>query len=130
MIRKSLLLAFVAALALGQSTWANESASAVAQPGSSVLKATVSCNGYLSVPMTADSEQSLPMQLIGTLDCGQEVTILSDIEAYTVYILTPDGKNGYVARMYLKNPVRRRVDAAAQPLDGATVSNGVARWQS
>jgi len=130
MIRKNMLLAAVAALAFGQTSRANESANAAVQPGSSVLKAAISCNGYLNIPMTADAEQALPMQVIGTLDCDQEVTILSDLDAYTVFILTPDGRNGYVARMYLKNPSRRHSDAAPQPLEGATVSNGVARWQS
>jgi len=130
MIRKNLLLAAAAALALSQTSRADESGNVAAQPSNTVLKATISCNGYLNVPMTADAEQSLPLQVIGTLECGQDVTIVSDVEGYTVYILTPDGRNGYVARLYIKNVVRRRVAEAPQPLEGAVVSNGVARWQS
>lgn len=130
MIRKSMLLAAMAVLAFGQTTRATEPSNGAVQPTSSVLMGTISCNGYLDVPMTKDAEQSLPMQVIGTLECGQEVTILSDPEAYTIYILTKEGKNGYVARMYVKNPVRRHAESAPQPLDGAAVSNGVARWQA
>ncbi len=80
--------------------------------------------------MTVDQEQALPMQIMATLECGQEVVVLSDMEAYTVNVLTQDGKNGYVARMYLTHPVRKRVDTASLPGENAAVSNGVARWQS
>jgi hypothetical protein len=129
MTRKCTLLGVVAALALGQSARANESANGAAPASSSVLISTISCNGYLSVPMTTDQEQSLPLQIMSALECGQEVTVLSDIEGYTVNISTQDGKNGYVARMYLTHPVRRRIDGAV-PGENAAVSNGIARWQS
>jgi hypothetical protein len=129
MTRKCSLLGVVAALALGSSTRAGESANSAASPSNSVLISTISCNGYLNVPMTTDQEQSLPMQIMATLECGQEVTVLSDIEGYTVNIRTQDGKDGYVARMYLTRPVGRRIDGPA-PGDNAAVNNGIARWQS
>jgi hypothetical protein len=129
MTRKFMLLGLLAALALGQSSQAGEAANAVAPPSNSVLISTINCNGYLSVPMTTDQEQSLPLQIMAALDCGQEVTVLSDIEGYTVNILTLDGKNGYVARMYVTRPVRKRIDGSA-PGENAAVNNGIARWQS
>jgi hypothetical protein len=131
MIRKSTLLGIVAVLALGQSSQADEAVNGAGSPSMSVLTSTISCNGYPNVPMTKDQEQALPMQTIATLECGQQVTVLSDMDAYTVNVVTLDGMNGYVARMYLSFPTRKRVDAAAQlPGENAAVSNGIARWQS
>jgi len=130
MVRKSTLLGIVAALALSRSSHAEEAAAPAASPNKSVLTSTISCNGYPNVPMTKDQEQALPMQIIGSLECGEQVTVLSDMDAYTVNVLTQDGKSGYVARMYLTFPTRRRIDAAPLPSENAAVSNGIARWQS
>ena len=129
MNRNSRLIAFVAALAVVQSARAGESANPAATPSNSILISTISCNGNPGVPMTADQEQSLPLQIIANLECGQEVAVLSDIEGYTVNIHTQDGKNGYIARMYLTTAIRKRNDAPA-PGDSATLNNGIARWQS
>ena len=130
MVRKSTLLGIVAALALSRSSHAEEAAAPAASPNKSVLTSTISCNGYPNVPMTKDQEQALPMQIIGSLECGEQVTVLSDMDAYTVNVLTQDGKNGYVARMYLTFPTRRRIDTAPLPSENAAVSNGITRWQS
>lgn len=130
MIRKSTLLGIVATLALSQSSRASESAAPAASPSMSILTSTVSCNGYPNVPMTKDQEQALPMQTIATLECGEQVTVLSDMDAYTVNVVTQDGKNGFVARMYLTFPTRKRIDSAPLPSENAVVSNGIARWQS
>jgi len=131
MIRKSTLLGIVVVLALSQSSQAEETANGAASLSKSILTSTISCNGYPNVPLTKDQEQALPMQTIATLECGQQVTVLSDMDAYTVNVVTQDGVNGYVARMYLSFPTRKRVDAAtALPGENATVSNGIARWQS
>ena len=113
MIRKSTLLGMVAALALSQSSRAEESAAPAASPSMSILTSTISCNGYSNVPMTKDQEQALPMQIIGTLECGEQVTVLSDMDAYTVNVVTQDGKNGYVARMYLTFPTRKRIESCS-----------------
>jgi hypothetical protein len=80
--------------------------------------------------MTADQVQSLPMQIIATLECGQEVTVLSEMDAYTVNIRTQDGTSGYVARMYLHTPIRKHIDVAPLPGENADVNNGVVRWQN
>src|SRR5437879_9228737 len=79
--------------------------------------------------MTADQEQSLPLQVIATLECGQEVGVLSDAEGYTVNIHTTDGKNGYVSRLDLTQPARKHAKVSA-PGDDAPLNNGVAHWQS
>jgi hypothetical protein len=130
MIRKNTLLGIVAALALSQSSQAEESANGAASPSKPVLTSTISCNGYSNVPMTKDQEQALPMQIIGSLECGEQVTVLSDMDAYTVNVVTQNGKNGYVARMYLTFPTRKHIDSARLPGENAAVSNGIARWQS
>ena len=86
----------------------------------------INCPGVRNVPMTADPEQSLPLQVIATLKCGEEVTVLDNAEGYTVKIRTADGKIGYVAAIYVK-----KVPAPRRPpgLDSAKIENGVARWQ-
>jgi hypothetical protein len=86
----------------------------------------INCPGVRNVPMTADSQQSLPLQLIATLKCGDEVTVLANDEGYTVQIRTADGTIGYVAAMYLK-----KIPAARRPLtvNSVNLKNGVARWQ-
>jgi hypothetical protein len=88
----------------------------------------VVCRGVENVPVTADAEQGLPMQLVARLNCGDEVAVLSDSEGYTVNIRTADGKDGYVARMYLsERPANSAKDRHAVE---AVVDNGIARWQS
>src|SRR5437016_8644933 len=129
MTGKFILLGALASLALNTSSRAAELGTSCAPPLNAVLISKISCNGYLSVPMTADQEQSLPLQVIANLECGQEVAVLFDAEGYTVNIRTADGKNGYVARMYLTRSIRKRADALV-PAANATVNNGVARWQS
>ncbi len=129
MTGKFILLGALASLALNTASRAAELGTPCAPPLNAVLISKISCNGYLSVPMTADQEQSLPLQVIATLECGQEVGVLSDAEGYTVNIHTTDGKNGYVARMYLTQPVRKQANVSA-PGDDAPLNNGVAHWQS
>jgi hypothetical protein len=128
MRHKLLILSTFASMAVTLPACAAEkSASSVAQPASA-LRGTVVCHDAHSVPVTADAQQTLPMQLVASLNCGEAVSILSDSEGYTVNIRTADGKNGYVARMYLSespaNSVRDHHPAEA------VVDNGIARWQS
>jgi len=92
--------------------------------------ALISCPGINGVPMTSDAEQALPLQLVATLQCGGEVAILSDNEGYTALVRSSDGKQGYVARMYLfmgSDPAKSA--APLQPV-AATAVNGVARWRA
>ena len=95
-------------------------------------RAYVNCPGISNVPMTADAEQALPMHQIATLSCGQQVAVLADNEGYTAHIRTSDGKEGYVARMYLttatpaSQPEFEFEDPA--PVTNATPANGIVRW--
>lgn len=103
----------------------NSGSSVAAAPGT--LRGTVICRGVQNVPVTADAEQSLPMQLVARLNCGDEVAVLSDSEGYTVNIRTADGKDGYVARLYL---LEHAANSEKDRRDEAVVNNGIARWQS
>jgi hypothetical protein len=87
---------------------------------------SINCPGVRNVPMTADPQQSLPLQIVATLKCGEEVTVLANDEGYTMQIQTADGTIGHVAAMYIK-----KIPAAKRPLtiDSVTLKNGVARWQ-
>jgi hypothetical protein len=94
-----------------------------ASPAAAVWK--INCPGVPNVPMTSDAEQSLPLQVIATLKCGEEVTLLSSSEGYTVRIQSGDGKTGYVAAIYLK-----KIPAPKRPRpNSASLAHGVARWQ-
>jgi hypothetical protein len=94
----------------------------------------VNCPGISSVPMTADAEQALPMRQIATLSCGQQVAIIADSEGYTAHIRISDGKEGYVARMYLTTaaPIAEptlEFDTPT-PVSIATPVNGIVRWNA
>jgi hypothetical protein len=60
--------------------------------------AKIECRAESYVSLTADSEQTLPLQLVEKLKCDEGVTVLSDLEAYTIKVRTGDGKVGYVSR--------------------------------
>jgi hypothetical protein len=117
-----------ALLAAGLPAMASEGASnnvAVAAAPHALLK----CPGLASVPMTADAEQSLPMKLVANLVCGQNVTVLSNVESYTAHVRTADGKEGFVAVMYLAMGASAPVAARTEMVSVKAV-NGVARWQA
>lgn len=114
------------AVALPSSAAENSGSSVSAAPGS--VRGTVVCRGVKNVPVTADAEQSLPMQVVAHLNCGDEVAVLSDSEGYTVNIRTGDGKDGYVARMYLDEHAAN--SAKDHHAAEAVLENGIARWQS
>jgi hypothetical protein len=95
-------------------------------PAAAASNWSIKCPGVRNVPMTADPEQSLPLQLVATLRCGEEVTVLENGGGYTVRIQSADGTIGYVAAMYLKKlPAAKR----APTIDSVNLKNGVARWQ-
>jgi hypothetical protein len=121
-----------ALLLAGSPLFANEAAgkASVAAPP----PAYVNCPGISNVPMTADAEQTLPMRQVATLSCGQQVAVLADNEGYTAHVRTSDGKEGYVARMYLTTSTP--VDQPAlefdtpTPVTNATPVNGIVRWNA
>jgi len=126
---KNLLLAF-ALLVGGVPALAAEESNPVAPAAKPT--AIVKCPGITSVPFTSDEEQALPLAVVGSLACGDTVAILSDSEGYTSHIRTADGKEGYVARMYLANETLSPV-VATKPetqLPMARPVNGVVRWQA
>ena len=129
MTKKFMICGAVAGLALAQVSLAQEVAKPLASLGNASTAAQISCHGITSVPMTLDPEQSLPMKIVANLNCGDQVAILSDLEGYTVSVRTSDGKNGYVARMYVVQPSQPAPRKPARA-ESATVQNGVARWQS
>ncbi len=97
-------------------------------------RAYVICPGISNVPMTSDAEQALPMRQIATLSCGQQVAVLADNEGYTAHIRTSDGKEGYVARMYLTTATpathpELEFDTPA-PVSNASPVNGIVRWNA
>jgi hypothetical protein len=91
---------------------AEETASSAVAPVTT--RATVSCPGITSVQMTSDAEQALPLRLVGSLACGQGVSILADNEGYTAHVRTDDGREGFVARMYLSMMHEAAVQVALQ----------------
>jgi hypothetical protein len=123
--RNLALLSFIASSLLPTShAQTNTQAGVTAPAAASSWK--INCPGVRNVLMTADAEQSLPLQVIAMLKCGEEVTFLDNAEGYTVQIQTADGKIGFVAAMYIK-----RTAASRRPpsVSSANIENGVARWQ-
>ena len=123
---KYLLFSSALFLATGTARAAEEGSAPVAP---SVPHAIVKCPGITSVPMTADAEQVLPLRLVGTLACGESVVVLSDTQGYTAHISAADGRDGYVALIYLAlgerlAPVPERQASNATPVDG------VVRWHA
>lgn len=101
----------------------------------SAPRAYVHCPGVSSVPMTSDAEQALPLAQIASLACGDAVAVVSDNEGYTAHIRTADGKEGYVARMYLTHATpaakpQPHAEAAAVLPVNATPREGVVRWMA
>ncbi|HET6930485.1 MAG TPA: hypothetical protein VFI45_09200 [Candidatus Acidoferrum sp.] len=129
MVLSARQMCFGAALLLaGSPLFANETAAA-----SSVApmpRAYVNCPGIANVPMTADAEQALPMRQIATLSCGQPVAVLADNEGYTAHIRTSDGKDGYVARMYLTTATPAPQPATDRDTPAASPVDGIVRWNA
>ena len=118
-------LAFLAVLALFLLPSSRAQNAGQTEPAAPAPLWKINCPGVPNVPMTSDAEQSLPLQIVATLKCGEEVTVLANDEGYTVKVKNADGKIGFVAAMYLKKipaPKRPRANAAA-------LAHGVARWQ-
>jgi len=128
MRHKLLVLSTFAGLAVTLPSMAAENSGSTAAPAPGTIRGTVLCRGAQNIPMTSDAEQSLPMQLVARLNCGEEVAVLSDSEGYTVNVRTADGKDGYVARMYLSESAAK--SAKDRRTTEAVLDNGIARWQS
>jgi len=127
-VRKAITVVLVPLVVTALCFAASSRAQAGAQTAATPIAAAdwvINCPGVRNVPMTADSEQSLPLQLIATLKCGEQVALLSNDEGYTARIQAADGTIGFVAAMYLK-----KIPATKRPPTIAVVNrkNGVVRW--
>ena len=90
----------------------------------------VICHNLTTVPLTADAMQALPLKVVASLNCGDGLLPLSDVDAYTIKVRTADGRIGYIASMYLmKAPPAKPTPRAAAP-SSASTNNGVARWRA
>ncbi|HEY2352894.1 MAG TPA: hypothetical protein VGH83_10290 [Candidatus Acidoferrum sp.] len=126
MNRKFTYFGVVASLAFAQAASAQQVSMPLASFVSAPAKGTILCRGGSNVIMTADPEQSLPLQLVAKLSCGQKVALLSGNEGYSVNVLTDDGKNGYVTWM---NVSRNESAPKKIILQGAAVRDAVVRWK-
>jgi hypothetical protein len=88
----------------------------------------INCHGLAGVPITADAMQTLPLQVVGTLHCGERVAVLSDAEGYTLNVRTAGGKTGYVASNYVVNSPSAKSASHVEPTSAPT-NNGVAHWR-
>jgi hypothetical protein len=126
--RKNAILgsaALLAALPLMATENSGKTAAAVAPVGA---QAHIKCSGAANVPMTSDVDQALPLRLVRTLSCGENVALL-DSQSYTGHVRTQEGQEGYVALIYIStsNPfasVANSAPTTAVPIDG------VVRWQA
>jgi hypothetical protein len=93
-----------------------------------VTTAVVKCPGVTSIPFTADAEQALPLHIVGSLSCGESVSVISASEGYTAQIRRKDGQEGYVAQIYLAD--KKSVPTVAKKAVAASAQsvNGVLRW--
>src|ERR1700676_1662525 len=104
MTRKFVLIAAPTGLVLRPASRARETPAPPAAVVQSSAPWMIRCVGMTpSVPLTADAVQALPMHLVPMLNCGDQVSVLSDVEGYTVNVRTPDGKSGYAQGMDLAN---------------------------
>jgi hypothetical protein len=129
MNRKSALLAAIAGLVIAPSGHAQQIAKPLSSLASSTAQGKITCHGISNIPMTLDVEQTIPMQIVAKLNCGDAVAILSDNEGYTLNVRTGDGRTGYVARVFIEVLKDIPAPAAPQPVVSAVAHNGVARWQ-
>src|SRR6202046_1495215 len=62
------------------------------------MVAKTRCTDQSYVSVTADSARAMPLNSVATLKCGEEITVLSDPQGYTLKIRTADGTIVYVIR--------------------------------
>ncbi|HUJ31223.1 MAG TPA: hypothetical protein VLY23_08085 [Candidatus Acidoferrum sp.] len=92
-------LAVLSALLIfaGGAVWGQQPSPASSGAAQGILAKAV-CRDESSVSVTADSEQAIPLKLVATLKCDEEIRVLSDMQGYTVKVRTASGKVGYVTR--------------------------------
>jgi hypothetical protein len=116
----------VAVLALAQTVSAQQIAKPLSTLGGGLVSGSILCRGTSKVPMTADAQQALPLQVVADLNCGQPVSWSSGSEGYTLKVRTEDGKSGYVVWMNVaKGEVIATTKSVRQP---AVIKDGKVRW--
>ncbi len=119
-------LGALAGLALAQAAPAQQISKPLSSWAGNSVTGHILCRGGSNVPMTSDAEQSLPLRVVAHLGCGQEVSLTSNSEGYTVSVRTTDGKTGYVAWMNVAKGAP--TVAKKSVLQSAAVHNGIASW--
>jgi hypothetical protein len=77
---------------------ANRARAALAASSTQGMVAKARCSDQSYVSVTEDAERAMPLNSVATLKCGEEITVLSDPQGYTLRIRTADGTIGYVVR--------------------------------
>jgi hypothetical protein len=77
---------------------ANRARTELAASSAQGMVAKTRCSDQSYVSVTADSERAIPLNTVATLNCGEEITVLSDQQGYTLKVRTADGTIGYVIR--------------------------------
>ena len=77
---------------------ANRAREALAASATQGMVAKTRCTDQPYVSVTADSARAMPLNSVATLKCGDEITVLSDPQGYTLKVRTADGIIGYVIR--------------------------------
>src|SRR5271163_4051638 len=117
--------ALLAALPLMATENSGKTAAAVSPTGA---QAHIKCSGATNVPMTSDVEQVLPLRLVRTLSCGENIALL-DSQSYTAHVRTQEGQEGYVALIYISTSSPFAAAASAAPTTAVPI-DGVVRWQA
>jgi hypothetical protein len=117
--------ALLAALPLMATENSGKTAAAVSPTGA---QAHIKCSGATNVPMTSDVEQVLPLRLVRTLSCGENIALL-DSQSYTAHVRTQEGQEGYVALIYISTSNPFAAAASAAPTTAVPI-DGVVRWQA
>jgi hypothetical protein len=98
---------------------ANRARAELAASDAQSMIAKTRCSDQSYVSVTADPERAIPLNTVATLKCGEEITVLSDQQGYTLRIRTADGTIGYVIRYEVVFVHRTPPPAAASSADAS-----------
>jgi hypothetical protein len=98
---------------------ANRARAELAASSAQDMIAKTRCSDQRYVSVTADPERAFPLNTVATLKCGEEITVLSDQQGYTLKIRTADGTIGYVIRYEVVFVHRTPPPAAASSADAS-----------
>jgi hypothetical protein len=121
-VKLACLLTIVAAFASGPA-WAQQKPPASSDSGGTPGR--IKCHEEPNVSITSDAEQALPLRVVAIAACNESVTILSDLQGYTVKVQTAGGKIGYVTRyeIVIDTSMKGSVPASSAPAGPNANSN-------